>query len=201
MARVALDHKVPQIGMPVGSKAEVEALDIPTRNIATCSRRVEKENFGCPEYQNCDREYRGTRPRNEVQRMVTADGNVRVTVNPCFVCVRKEREADAKGMLVEIIAGEGEEFTYRGSVRVDDSCPDCAKGECKRPHMYRDADDLTMVCPPFKPAAEHRELQRFARLREARLGSSKNKKASLRRQLLGPDEPAEIKVKASGARA
>lgn len=204
MAKVALDHKVPQLGRPVGSKAEIEALDIPTRNISTCSRRVDKENFGCPEYANCDRAFRGERPRNEVVQTINSDGNLRVTVNPCFVTVRKERDADTKGMLVTVIAGEGDRYTYRGSVRVDSNCPDCARGECKRAHMYVDSEELEAVCPPFPPASEHRELVRFARLREAKLGTSQNKKASLKRQLLGPDEPEPepVKGKASaGARA
>lgn len=203
MAKVALDHKVPQIGRPVGSKAEVEALDIPTRNISTCSRRVDKENFGCPVWEHCDRAFRGDRPQNEVVRTITSDGNLRVTVNPCFVNVRKEREADGKGMLVEVIGHEGEKYHYRGSVKVVTDCPDCARGECKRPHMYKDEDEIEGTCPRFPAAEEHRELQRFARLREARIGTSMNKKAALRRQLLGADEPEAPKSGkgATGARA
>lgn len=201
MARVALDHKVPQLGMPVGSKSEVEDLDIPTRNIATCSRRVDRENFGCPMYPHCDREFRGQRPQNEVVRTITSDGNLRVTVNPCFVNVRKERDADAKGVLIQVIAHEGEEYTYRGSVKVASDCPDCARGECKRGHLYEDREDLKAVCPPFPQAAAHRELQKFARLREAKLGTSTNKKAALKRQLLGPDEPDAKAKGGTGARA
>lgn len=198
MAKVSLDHKVPQIGMPVGSKAEVEALGIPTRNIATCSRRVDRENAGCPMREHCDRDFCGTRPQNEAVRMITSDGNLRVTVNPCFINVRKEREADGKGMLIEVIAREGEEYTYRGSVKVDADCPDCKRGECKRPHMYRDSDELKAVVPAFPPAAEHKDLKRFARLREARTETSTNKKAALRKQLLGGDENAKV---GPGARA
>lgn len=202
MAKVALDHKVPQIGRPVGSKSEVEALDIPTRNISTCSRREERENFGCPEFKHCDRAFRGQRPQNEVVQIITSDGNMRTAVNPCFVNVKKEREADAKGMLVTVIAHEGEPYTYRGSVRVNDDCPDCERGECRRSHLYEDRDDIEAVCPPFPPAAEHRELIRFERLRQAKLGTSANKKASLSKQLLGREsEPEQKGGKGAGARA
>lgn len=197
MARVALDHKIPQIGMPVGSKSEVEALDVPTRNIATCSRRVDKENFGCPVYEFCDRAFRGERPQNEVVRTVSSDGNVRVTVNPCFVNVRKEREADGKGMLVQVIGHEGSEYTYRGSEKVVTDCPDCERGECRRPHMYQDSEELKATCPKFPPAAQHRDLIRFERIREARMGTSVNRKAALERQLLGK-EPGKA---GTGARA
>ena len=201
MARVALDHKIPQIGQPVGGKSEIEDLDLPTRNIATCSRRVDKENFGCPMYGQCDREFRGERPQNEVVRIVTSDGGERVTVNPCYVNVKKELEANGKGMLVEVIGHEGDEYTYRGSVKVDSDCPDCKRGECKRPHMYRDSETLKATCPEFPAAVAHRELVKFARLRAARTKTSAQTKASLRRQLLGPDEPQAAEKGKTGARA
>lgn len=201
MANVSLDHKIPQIGQPVGSRSEVLDLGIPSRNIASCSRPEEKENRGCPRWDQCDRAFRGERPQNEAVRMITGEGNVRVTVNPCFVNVKKELEADDKGMLIEVVAREGEKYTYRGSVKVDDKCPDCLRGECRRPHMYEDRDDLEAVVPTFPPAEEHPELVRFARMREARVGSSRNKKAALKQRLLPADEPGTGVKDRPGARA
>lgn len=194
MARVSLEHKVPQIVKPVGSRDEVESLagDVGLRNISTCSRRQERTNFGCALYEDCDRDFRGTRPHNEGVRITTSDGNLRVQCMACFETVRKEREADAKGMLVEVIAQEGESITYRGSVKMhpkrEPTCNKCSEGKCE---AYIDVEDLEMTIPKFPDAAEHRDLIKFARIRDARGRISANTKKALRRRIYGPEDEAQ----------
>jgi len=197
MARVSLENKIPQIGKPVGSRDRVEALtgEVGLRNIATCSRFQERVNRGCSEYGECDREFRGTRPHNEIVHITTADGNVRTQCMACFETVRKERDADAKQMLIEVIGGEGDEYTYRGSVKLhpkrDPNCNKCAEGKCE---AYVDKDDLKATCPPFPEPEEHRELVKFARIREARGRIKGNTKAALRRRIFGPEDAAPDEV-------
>lgn len=193
MAKVSLDHKIPQIVKPAGSRDDVESLtgDVGLRNISTCSARVERHNFGCQEYPNCDRDFRGTHPQNEIVRITTADGNLRTQCMACFETVRKEREADGKQMLVEVIGGEGDTFQYRGSIKLhpkrDPNCNKCSEGKCE---AYVDKEDLEMICPPFPPAEEHRELIKFARIREARGRISTKTKSALRRRIYGPEDVA-----------
>lgn len=203
MARVAQDHDVPQIAVPVGSREEVEALGVSTRNIATCSKRTDRDNFGCPMRDRCDREHRDTRPHNEIVETIGTTGDVRVGVCACFVTVRAEVDSEDKGTLVRVIGHEGDTFKYRGSRKLhvtrDPNCNECMQGKCEK---YVD-DEFESVCEQFPAAATHPELRKFARRREARIGGSVSRRAAIERKLLGgaDDESAPEKKGDRGARA
>lgn len=194
MAKVSLENKAPQINRPVGSLDELRVLGVPSRNICTCSDRGDK-NAGCPMDYACDRPWKGTRPRMQVLRLTTRDGRVRVSETPCFEAVRKELDADDKGNLVEIIGGEGDEYTYRGSERRNKNCPDCANGECKRTHVWDDKSDLKKVCGEFPPAATHPELVKFAHKVRAKTETGVQKRENLKAQLYGPGTGGADEVK------
>jgi len=189
MAKVSAEkNDAPQIGYPVGSLDEIKAMGIPSRNICTCSERVDLKNAGCIKYPVCDRKFRGTRPQNQLYQHVKADGNVRVAVDACFNIIHKEEEADDKGELITVIGAEGDSYTYRGSVKKhptrNPDCPACLKGEC---HTYVDREDLPGIVEPFPPADEHPELVKFARKMDARQTLSVNQRAARKDALLGPD--------------
>lgn len=192
MAKVSLDSKAPQISRPVGSLDELRELGVPTRNISTCSERDGNNNAGCPMWYACDRTFRDTRPHMQIGRITTRDGRVRTSCGPCFNWLRKELDADEKGNLVEIIGGEGDTYTYRGSVKRhpvrDPNCNYCAQGKCD---LWDDVDNLTAVCPEFPKAATHPELIMFAHKVRAKVETGVQKKESIRQQLYGPDEPKE----------
>lgn len=190
MAKVSVEQDVPQIGVPVGSKAEVEALGVPTRNIATCSARTH-DNHGCPMWEFCDREFQGTRPQNQIVRRTNTAG-VRTYAAPCYDIVPREYTANDNGELYEIVGGEGETYQYRGSrkrhEKRDPDCNDCAAGKC---NVFDDVEDLEATCPEFPPAAVHPELKKFARKIVARQQTSVRQKAAIRNSLLGGDDVDE----------
>lgn len=208
MTRVAVTHDVPQIFIPVGSLAEVKALGLPTRNISTCSERDDRNNYGCPLWEHCDRTFRGDRPHNEIVRTIGTNGDVRFIARPCFMTVQAELDSVDKNTLVQVIGGEGDSYTYRGSqkahIKRDPDCNDCMQGKCEK---WVDVAEIPAVCDQFPPAATHRELVKFARRNEARKGSSAMRKEKLERALLGGgdedmvmDAP-EVPAKARGARS
>ena len=204
MAKVSDDRNAPpQIGRPIGSLAEVQALGVPTRNIATCSAHTERENMGCPMRHLCDRDFRDARPQNEIVQIISSDGNVRTTILPCFDTVKMEAELEDNGGLITVIGGENDKFHTRGSVKRhperDPNCNDCAKGKCE---AYDDVEDIALTCPEFPPAALHDELKKFARRIEARHLGSSRKREQVRAALLGgeDDVPSE-KPKKAHARA
>ena len=203
MAKVSIEHDVPQIASPVGSLAELRKLGVPSRNIATCSERDSAKNFGCPQWDNCDREHRGERPHNEIVRTIGMNGDVRTACQACFVTVLAEKNADDKGVLVQVVGHEGEKFKYRGSVKLhitrDPNCNDCAQGKCDK---WVDRDDLDGVCHQFPAAATHPDLVKFARRLEARATGSQIRKAAIEKALLGGDDEPEVpETPARGARA
>ena len=184
----------PQIGRPVGSLAEVKALGVPTRNIATCSAHTERENMGCPVYELCDRRFRDTRPQNEVGEYVGAEGDLRRVVRPCFDWVKEEAESYENGTLITIIGYAGDPYTIRGSEKKhrerDPNCNDCSAGKCV---AYVDRDDLPMICPEFPAAAVHQELQKFARKLLAKAEGAVRARKARTLALLGggEDDPTE----------
>lgn len=191
MAKVSLDNKAPQINRPVGSLDELKVLGVPSRNICTCSDRAEG-NAGCPVAWACDREWKGERPQIQIMRLTTRDGRVRVSESPCFNVIKKELDADDKGNLVEIIGGEGDEYTYRGSVKRhltrDPNCNYCAQGKCD---LWDDRDDLKKIAAAFPPAATHPELVKFAHKVRAKTETGVQKRENLKEQLYGASEPAK----------
>lgn len=199
MAKVSHEHDIPQIPTPVGSLEEVRALNVPTRNIATCSERDSAKNFGCPEHPHCDRAFRGDRPRNEIVRKIGRGGDVRTVCQACFVTVREEINQDDKGVLVQVIGGEGDDYEYRGSVKAhikrDPNCNDCSQGKCDKwvDHDGVHAPLLKGTCPAFPAAATHPELVKFARRAEARMTGSQQRRAAMERKLLGGDDEAPEK--------
>lgn len=190
MARVQMDDDAPQIGRPVGSKEEVEELGVSTRNIATCSLRQDRENFGCPMWKSCDRVFRGTRPQNQVYQITKKGGETRISHGPCFDVVQMELNAEANGGYVEVLDEfkEGMSYISRGSVKRhkkrDPDCDDCQNGRCT---VYDDKDDIEFLCPEFPPAAEHRELRKFARSMKARARGRKQKREAIKSRLLEGD--------------
>ena len=92
MAVVSTEKDAPQIGVPVGSRERVEALGVPTRNIATCSAHT-PDNRGCPMWAICDRAFKGDRPHNQIVRRISSSGGLRVYHAPCFDIVGKEGTA------------------------------------------------------------------------------------------------------------
>lgn len=187
MARVQMDDEAPQIGRPVGSKEEVEELQIPTRNISTCSVRQDRENYGCPLWKFCDRSFRGNRPRYQVFRSIKKNGDERISHGPCFDVVQAELNATANGGMVEVLEEyqEGDTYVSRGSVKRhpkrDPNCNDCSDGKCV---AYDDKEDVEFKVPVFPPAAEHRELRKYARAISARNRQSKQKKEAIKNRLL-----------------
>lgn len=189
MARSTVENDTPQVSTPVGSLEEVKALGVPTRNICTCSEREDKKNAGCPVWDFCDRKFRGTRPQFQIYQLVTREGNTRITHDACFNIVRKEMDADDKRQLVEVIGGEGDEYTYRGSVKLhpvrNPNCNECAQGKCEK---WEDRSDLKFTVPEFPPAADHDELVKYSRKIDARQRGGVIKKADRREALLGPTD-------------
>ena len=196
MARVNLDNDYPQIGRPVGSSKEVEALDVPLRNVSTCDahRDGESGTMGCPSWKMCDRAFKGERPQLEVMKIITKEGGIRVYHAPCFDNVKREVELDAQGGYAEVVGGEGDTYLSRGSEKINKDCPDCARGECNRTHTWRDRDDIEVVCPTFPPAEEHPELMKFARIKTARTRGFIQKKAKRSEQLLSDHDSPNAKV-------
>lgn len=188
MAKVSLDNKAPQINRPVGSLDELKVLGVPTRNICSCSDRA-VGNAGCPVDYACDRAWKGTRPQMQVIRLTTKDGRVRVSESPCFNVIKKELDAEDKGNLVEVIGGEGDEYTYRGSVKRhpvrDPNCNYCAQGKCE---LWDDKNDLKKTCAEFPPAATHPELVKFAHKVRAKTETGVQKRENLKEQLYGPND-------------
>lgn len=207
MALVTNEKEAPQLGTPVGSRAEVEALGCPLRNIATCSAHT-ADNMGCHFFGICDRDFRGTRPQNQIVQRISSNGGVRRYHAPCFAIVPKEAVASDNQELYEVIGGEGDTYTGRGSVKRhpkrDPNCNDCSQGKCE---AWDDKEDIEYLCPEFPAAATHPELVKFARKIVARKGGAVKQKAAIRARLLGgeddPDEVAEVAAKpkvAHGAR-
>jgi hypothetical protein len=192
VALVTNEKEAPQLSQPVGSRQEVEDLGCPTRNISTCSLHT-PDNMGCEQFRVCDREWRGTRPRNEIVQRISAAGGVRVTHMPCFAIIPKELAANDNGELYEVIGGEGETYSGRGSVKRhphrDPDCNDCSLGKCE---AWDDREDLEFHCPEFPAAATHKELVKFARKIVARKGGAVRQKAAIKARLLGGDEPEEV---------
>lgn len=197
MARVTdRDNAAPQIGRPVGSLQELKDLEVPTRNIASCSEPEGNKNAGCPVWKYCDRAYRGTRPQMEVVRKVNRKGQVRVYEAPCFDTVLKESSALENRELYDVIGHEGDEYTYKGSVKLhekrDPSCNDCAQGKCEK---YRDRNDLKAVCSAFPQAGDHPELVMFSEMISARKSTGVRQKEAIRESLLpGSGEGKTINV-------
>jgi hypothetical protein len=185
-----MEKDYPQIARPVGSLKELAALGVPTVNIATCSAHVDRQNMGCPVYKLCDREFRDSTPQNQVFTVIKRDGNMRTSCGPCFDVVLKETQIEANGGLVKVVAGEGETFLSRGSVKLhpkrDPNCNECAQGKCDK---YEDREDLVVTCLPFPAAARHPELVKFARVVEARQEGRSRSRKSLEAQLLGSPSP------------
>lgn len=195
MARVNIEADVPQIGRPVGSKEEIEDLGIPTRNIATCSRHLDRENMGCAMYDNCDRAFRGTTPENEIYTIVKPGGELRTTHGPCFDNVALELSSDANGGYVEIVGCQGDTYLGRGSVKLhkkrDPDCNDCFDGKCI---AYVDKDDIEVNCPVFPKAATHPELLKFARRKGAAERRRKQNRDERRKLLENDEDKAERKL-------
>ena len=199
MAKVNLENDYPQISRPVGSSAEVMELDVPLRNVATCCahRNGEDGAMGCPMWAYCDRSYKGTRPRMEVMKTINKEGGLRVYQSPCFDNIAREVQLAAQGGYSEVLADETSEentFLTRGSVKLNQECPDCARGDCNRTHKYEDRDDIEETCAPFPMAREHAELKRFALVMEARTRGFmvKNKKAA--EQLLSDHDTENARI-------
>lgn len=198
MARVSLDNDYPQIARPVGSSEEVKALDVPLRNVATCCAHVDGKDgaMGCPRYsEQCDREYRGTRPRMEVMKVITKEGGIRVYHAPCFDNVGREIELEAQGGYAEVIGQEGDTYLSRGSVKRhikrDPDCPDCARNDC---NIWDDKDDIPQECPPFPKAEEHEELKKFANIKKARERGHIVKRSQQAERLLSDHDTENAKV-------
>lgn len=199
MAKVSTDQDAPQIWRPVGSRQEVEDMEIPTRNIATCSAHVEGKdgNAGCPMWRNCDRAYKGSRPHFEIVRKISgSNGGVRTYAAECFNIIPKELTANDNGDLYDVIGGEGDTYLARGSVKRhvkrDPDCNDCAEGKC---NTWDDVEELEHVCPTFPAAATHPELAKFARRIMARRGTSVKQKAAIRASLLGGEDDKDTDEK------
>lgn len=195
MAKVSTDKTAPQIGMPVGSRKEVEDLGVPTRNISTCSAHS-MDNRGCAFRDICDRDHRDTRPRYEIVQKISSSGNIRRYHAPCFMVVPKEASATDNGELYEVIGGEGDTYYGRGSVKRhlkrDPNCNDCTHGRCE---AWDDREDLEFHCPEFPAAATHPELVKFARKIMARKGGAIKAKAAIKARLLGGEEEPEVPEK------
>jgi len=208
MAVVSTEKDAPQIGVPVGSRERVEALGVPTRNIATCSAHT-PDNRGCPMWAICDRAFKGDRPHNQIVRRISSSGGLRVYHAPCFDIVGKEETANDNDELYEVIGGEGDSYEGRGSVKKhpkrDPNCNDCSQGKCE---AWVDVENAEFTCPQFPDPETHRELVRFARKKVARMGSAVKQKAAIKARLLGgveepedTDEPDTKKGGKSGSRA
>jgi hypothetical protein len=192
MAKVSFKSDLPQIPLPVGSKEELAELGIrdkDLRNIATCSQH-EAFNLGCLAYENCDRAWRNTRPQTQVFEEVKPDGSMRRGHAPCFFIVQRELVAEQNGGLVEIVGGEGDTYMGRGSVRrhpkPDPGCIACGEHRCT---IYDDKDDIEVECKPFPPAAEHRELRKYARIVRANVERKMRSQVNKRKALLRDEEP------------
>lgn len=184
-----------QIFVPVGSYEEVKAMGAPVRNIATCSEHDNKNNMGCPMYEDCDREWRGQgRPRNESYRIVTKDGTTREGCAACFHNVRIGQQVEANGGLFDIIGGEGDKYRQRGSRRVhpkrDPECHLCMNGECTLVEEL-DPEEPDTIVPPYPSADKHPELRKYRRARDARKTVTERDRERRRRQILGPDPVTE----------
>lgn len=197
MAKVNLDNDYPQISRPVGSSAEVLELSVPLRNVATCCAHAEGENgqMGCPMWKSCDRAFRGDRPQNEIMKVITKEGGIRVYHAPCFDNVKRELELDATGGYAEVIGVEGDTYLCRGSVKRhvtrNPDCADCVKGEC---NIWDDRDDIEQLCPEFPRAADHPELQKFSRIKVARERGHVVKRDRQVKQLLTDHDTENAKV-------
>jgi hypothetical protein len=202
MARVQVDQDVPQIGRPVGSREEIEAMGLPTRNIATCSAHQDRENMGCPVWRNCDREFRGKRPQNQPYQITKSGGEVRTTCGACFDVVALELQVEANGGLVEVIGKEGTTYLGRGSIKRhkkrDPDCDDCHNGKC---NAYDDVEDLEFTCPKFPPASTHKELRKFARAIAAKNRGRQSRRQNIKDRLLGEDDPIEEKPSGRAAKS
>ena len=191
MAKSLVENSTPQVFTPVGSLAEVKALGILTRNVCTCSEPEDKRNAGCEMYARCDRKFRDTRPQFQIYRFITSEGNIRTTHDACYNLVRKEVDAEGKRQFIEVIGGEGDSYTYRGSVKAhpvrDPNCNFCTQGKCEK---WVDREDLVFDVPEFPPASENAELIKFARKVDARNQTGVIKTAARRDALLGPEPVA-----------
>lgn len=191
-----MENDYPQISRPVGSSEEVDALQVPLRNIATCCERDANKALGCSMYGNCDREFRDTRPQNQIFTNVKKNGEIRTTHGACFEVVKLEIEAEMNGGYIEVIGGEGDVYESRGSVKKhpkrDPDCGDCQKGECV---AYVDREDLEYLCPPFPPAEEHKELRKFARLRTARAKGKARERTAKKNSLLNNETKSKANVR------
>jgi hypothetical protein len=133
-------------------------------------------------------------------RKVNSAGKVRVYQAPCFDTIPREAVAADNHELYDIIGGEGEEYTYTGSVKKhpvrDPNCNACAQGRCE---AYENRNDLKAVCAEFEPAAEHHELVQFAERVRARTTTGVRKKEAVRESLLPGSEPGKKVNVAKGA--
>lgn len=203
MARVNLEEDYPQISQPVGSSKEVQDLEVPLRNVATCTVHSEGESgsMGCPVWKLCDRAYRGSRPQNEIMKTITKEGGIRVYHDACFNNIRREVQLDKSGGYAAVIGSEGDTYLSRGSVKRhpkrDPDCPDCIKGEC---NIWDDKTDIPQLCPEFPAAADHDELKKFAMIKEARERGHVVKTEKQAEQLLSKHDHENAKVIRRGSK-
>lgn len=178
-----------QIFEPVGSVAEVEALRAPVRNIATCSAHTD-HNFGCPVWVDCERPFKGTRPRVERFRIVKEDGSQNEGSAPCFHNVKRAAQIEANGGLFELLPGP--KYRQRGAVPLhpnrDPSCPDCMRPSGCFKMQTLDPDEPDTLVPEFPPAERHPDLVKYVRAKKARSEAKAAKRERRKQELLGPDD-------------
>jgi hypothetical protein len=187
---LSIKKAIPNIVLPVGSVAEVEALGFDGKdfkNIATCSA-PSKENRGCHMYSSCDREWRGDRPRYQSYDEIKPSGEMRSGCGACHFVVARELAAEPNGGFVRVTGGEGHEFMAVGSERLhpkpEPGCIACREGKCS---TYVDCE-FKQTVPAFPPAAEHPSLRRFARVIEAKSARASASLTNRKRVLLRDDD-------------
>jgi hypothetical protein len=159
---------LPLISVPVGSVAEIEKLDPELLlTVATCSRHSDG-NLGCPSFRECVLPWKGTRPRLVSYREWKQNGKIREVAGHCSHVVRRKKQVEANGGLLEILGDEGSTYQMSGTKRLhplrDTSCHLCMAGQCTT-HVPLKNQERDMIVGALAPASEHPDLQDFERAR------------------------------------